>query len=109
MINKGIIWGTVITITLMIGVPSYIEISKEHKNNLLQVSEKRIIEAAANCFKDETCITPKAYFKDLYDNNYLTSKEYDPFTKEVYSEESYVEYLDNELTINYVYNYINKD
>lgn len=53
------------------------------------VTEKRITEAAKDCYLKDICKNEKITLKELYDNNYL-EKESNPITKEYYNENSYV-------------------
>lgn len=79
----------------MIIVPSVISVTSAHEESLYLVTEKRIIEAATLCIKEEYCSGDIIYLKELYEYDYL-SDEYDPVTKEYYSEESYVIYNEDE-------------
>lgn len=79
----------------MITIPSVINISSAYKDNLYSVTEKRIIEAATLCIKEENCEGNKVTLKTLYEQNYLT-EEYNPVTKEIYNEDSYVSFYENE-------------
>ena len=60
-----------------------------HNANLMKVTEKRIIEAAINCWRDDKCSGNVATLDTLYQNKYL-EQEINPLTKEIYNTGSYV-------------------
>jgi len=79
----------IVILCLLIIIPTILRISKTHQDRLIAVSEKRIIEAAQNCYAQDRCLEDIIYLKDLYEFGYL-EKQYDPISKVYYSEESYV-------------------
>lgn len=87
--NKVIINITIVAIILIILIPTVYNIIKKHNDRLIKVTEKRIEEAAKNCYLKDICKDNKITLKVLYDNNYL-EKESNPITKEYYNENSYV-------------------
>lgn len=87
--NKVIIYLTIISILLIISIPTVYNIIKKHNDRLIKVTEKRIEEAAKDCYLKDICKDNKITLKVLYDNKYL-EKESNPITKEYYNEESYV-------------------
>lgn len=87
--NKVIINITIIAIVLIILIPTTYNIIKKHNNRLITVTEKRITEAAKDCYLKDICKNEKITLKELYDNKYL-DKESNPITKEYYNESSYV-------------------
>ena len=87
--NKVIINITIVAIILIILIPTVYNIIKKHNDRLIMVTEKRIEEAAKNCYLKDICKDNKITLKVLYDNKYL-EKESNPITKEYYNEESYV-------------------
>lgn len=74
---------------MIILIPTLYSVIKNHNDKLLEVSYKRIEEAAKKCYLDKKCSNEKITLKELYDNNYL-EKESNPVTKEYYNEKSYV-------------------
>ncbi len=89
MQNKHILSITIVIILIMILVPVIYSVTKEYEKNIINVTEKRIIEAAINCYKEDKCTESQITLSKLYENNYL-EKEVHPITKKVYSDESYV-------------------
>lgn len=87
--NKVIINITIVAIILIILIPTVYNIIKKHNDRLIKVTEKRIEEAAKDCYLKDICKDTKITLKVLYDNKYL-EKESNPITKEYYNEESYV-------------------
>ena len=92
--NKIIINTTIISIVIIVLIPTLYTIIKRHNDRLIEVSTKRITEAAKKCYEDEKCKNEKITLKELYDNKYL-KKESNPITKEYYNEESFVTKKDN--------------
>ena len=87
--NKVIINITIVAIILIILIPTVYNTIKTHNDRLIKVTEKRIEEAAKDCYLKDICKDNKITLKVLYDNKYL-EKESNPITKEYYNEESYV-------------------
>ena len=92
-INKKSIIITVVLIFILFVVGVIYKSIKDYNSKLYLVSEKRIVYAAKKCIYEEVCTGNKITLKDLYSNEYL-KKEINPVTKEVYSENSYVD-VDN--------------
>ena len=65
--NKIILIGSVIVIMCIISVPTIYKVIKNHENNLYQVTEKKIISAAKECYYDEKCQNPisKEYYNEM--------------------------------------------
>lgn len=94
--NKTIIYITVVALVLIILIPTIYTIVKKHNDRLINVTYKRIEEAAKDCYLKGVCLDEKITLKQLYENKYL-EKESDPITKEYYNEESYVERKDKKF------------
>ncbi len=93
--NKWIISGAIVIILgLIISVTTY-KVMKLHQEKLILVEEKYIIEKAKKCINEKKCNENKVTLKQLYELEYL-NKQSNPVTKEYYSEDSYVEYINNE-------------
>ena len=92
MKNKDIIFTTIIIIAALISIDTILKVNKNHENNLLLVTEKKITEAAEKCFMESKCPdNSKITLQNLYDNGYLTEVA-NPISKEVYNSNSYVSY-----------------
>ena len=94
--NKMTIIFSIITIFLIIGIPTTYKVIKNHQNNLIKSVESKIIDAAKKCYFEDKCQYNKIYLKDLYDLNYLDELS-NPITKEYYNKDSYVEISDNKF------------
>ena len=87
--NKITIIGSIIAILLIISIPTIYKVIKNHNDNLYEVVEEKILNAAKKCYYDEVCVEDKILLKDLYELDYL-EKVSNPITKEYYNENSYV-------------------
>ncbi len=87
--NKIMFYSFVTISILIILIPTIININNIHDEKLVLVTEKRIIESAIKCQKEDLCTDEKITLKQLYEFN-LLEKEADPITKMYYSEDSYV-------------------
>ena len=86
---KKIFWGIIILIIILIGGFTTYKVIHNHNQNLMLVSEKRIIEAAQKCWNENKCSNETVSLEELYNNNYL-EQEINPLTKEIYNKKSYV-------------------
>ena len=93
-INKITIIFSTIIILLIISIPTIYKTVKNHNNNLYQVVENKVIEAAKKCYYEDKCPKNKILLKDLYELKFL-EKISDPITKEIYNEETYILIDDN--------------
>ena len=89
--NKIIVVGTIIIILLMISIPTYINVRKDHEEKELSAVKKRISEAAKKCFLEEKCSGTTATLEDLYNNNYL-DEQINPTNKKYYEPSSIITY-----------------
>lgn len=96
--NKIIVPGTIIIIILMIGIPTYINVRKDHEQKMTSVVNKRIIEATKKCYLDGKCDTNYITLQDLYDKGYL-KKQTDPLTKKYYDPESKIIKENEKITL----------
>lgn len=96
--NRIIIPGTLIIIILMIGIPTYFNVRKDHEEKMLNVVNKRIIEATKKCYLDGKCNTNYITLQDLYDNGYL-KKQVNPLTKKYYDSSSKIIKEDDKITL----------
>ncbi len=91
---KKIIWSIILlTILIITSVTSY-KVIKENNAKKIMVTEKRIIEAAKECWNTGKCTDDIVTLEKLY-AEHLLAQEIDPITKEIYNIKSYVERSDN--------------
>ena len=98
--SKTIICITIIVCSLMISIPTFYNVISENHRKLYIVTEKYVIEAAKNCYFDDKCKNTKITLKELYDNNYLKDEVINPVTKEIYSDNSFVNLKKKDSTFN---------
>lgn len=96
--NKIIIPGTIIIIVLMIGIPTFINVTKDHEKKLIKVSENKIKEAAKKCFLDGKCEGSEITLQTLYDLKYLEN-QVNPTTKKYYDSSSIIKYEDKKIIL----------
>jgi len=94
MINVYIIV-LMFSVALIFIVIAAIKVRGEHVDNLYLVVEKRIKEAAKDCFLNEDC-EGQITLKDLYDKEYLDI-QIDPVTKENMNEDLCLEYIEEKI------------
>lgn len=97
--NKKIISLTVFIILGMLIFPTIYKIYHKHNDNLILVVEKEFLYQAKTCYNRQDCSNSKVYLKELYDQNYLTEKLFNPLTKKYYDENSYVDLNTNEVKL----------
>ncbi len=102
MNNKKIITLTIVVLLFSFGGYITYHVIKQYRNNVLLVTEKRIIEAAKKCVDEDKCPAYPVKLEDLYNFGYL-SEEANPLTKEVYAKSSYIDLIDNKLVFNPLY------
>lgn len=96
--NRIMIPGTIIIIVIMIGIPTFINIKKDHENKLIRVTQGRIKEAAKKCFLDNKCEGNKTTLQALYDLGYLES-QVNPISKKYYNSSSVIKYEDKKIIL----------
>ena len=89
-INKIVIYVTIISMFLIISIPTFYKIVYTNEEKLYLVNEKKVTESAYKCYYEGKCKKSKVTLKELYDNGYLVDNIVDPKTKEIYSENSYI-------------------
>ena len=94
MINYYIIALILGVALLFIIVASY-KVRKDHEDNLHLVVEKRIKEAARECFLNEEC-EGKITLEDLYEKDYL-NVQIDPVSKENMNSDLCIEFEEKEI------------
>ncbi|MBR4231445.1 MAG: hypothetical protein IKR74_04775 [Bacilli bacterium] len=98
--SKFIICLSIIICSLMVSIPTFYKVISENHRKLYIVTEKLVIEAAEKCYYDDKCKNTKITLKELYENNYLKDKVINPVTKEIYSDNSFVQLKKVDSTFN---------
>ena len=88
----------IIVIILLIIIPAVKYIMDNHYNSMYLVIEKKVVEAAKDCYNDNKCENNIITLKELIEKNYLT-KMYDPVSKELINLDSYVNVETSMFTI----------
>ena len=96
--NRILIPGTIIIIIIMIGIPTFINVKKDHENKLIRVTQGKIKEAAKKCFLDNKCKGNETTLQTLYELKYL-DKQVNPTTKKYYNESSVIRYEDKKIIL----------
>ncbi len=92
--NKIVIFIFIISLILIICVPTILKVSERHKDALYTALENKIIEATKKCINENKCSeTENVSLKKLYNYNYL-EKLTDPITNEYIKESTYVDPID---------------
>lgn len=92
--NKIIFWLTLFAAILILALPTFLNIIKNHQDRLYQVATKKIIESAESCFYDDVCEGTTITIGELKKKGYLKEDVVNPKTK-MYFEESVELILDN--------------
>lgn len=96
--NRIVIPGTIIIIVIMIGIPTFINVKKDHENKLIRVTQGRIKEAAKKCFLDDKCKGNEITLQSLYDMGYLKT-QVNPITKKYYDSSSLIKYENKKIIL----------
>lgn len=88
--NKIVIYVTIISLLLLISIPTVYKVIKKNYNSLNLVTEKYIIETAERCFYEGVCKESTVTLKELYSYHYIKEDVVDPISKVVYSDKSYI-------------------
>ena len=96
--NRVVISGTIIIIVLMIGIPTYINVKKDHEHKLIEVTENNIKEAAKKCFLEKKCEGNNTTLLSLYNMGYL-KEQVNPITKKYYDSSSIIRYEDKKIIL----------
>lgn len=92
--NKIILYITLLLLVFMITVPSILKTIDKHNRRLEEVAEKEIIEAAKDCYYNESCVGDTIKLSELYEKTDL-KEMINPISKKVYNLESYVDVKNN--------------
>lgn len=98
--NFNIICASLLIMVLIIIVASIAKISDKHNEKLLYSMETKIEYYAKRCYLESNCVD-EITLNDLYDKNYLTEVVVNPVTKEILDENIKINYIDNEIIINW--------
>lgn len=101
--NKIVIYVTIISIVLIIGIPSIYKVIKSNQDKVKMVTYKYVIETAERCYYENVCKENIITLKDLYSYHYIKEDIVDPISKVIYSEDSYVEIDSKESKFNPVF------
>ena len=88
--NKIIVYGTILLLILLIAIPSVLKTIQIHEERLLEVTTKKIVEAAKKCYYHESCVENQITLAELYEKTDLKELT-NPVTKMVYNPNSYVD------------------
>ncbi len=72
----------VITILLVLIIPSSYAVYTTHNERLYEVLDNKMIEEAIACYNKKECITKLITLQELYDKGYL-EEQIDPISKEI--------------------------
>lgn len=92
--NRIWIYFTIIMIVLFIAIPSTYKVVKKHNDRMLRNTVQTIIEAAKDCYYNESCVEEEITLEELYEKTGLPLMS-NPVSKKIYNEKSYVNVKDN--------------
>lgn len=92
--NRMIIYVSILLFILMIAVPTLYKTNKRHNGRLIGVATKKIVEAAKDCYYNESCVEDKITLNELYEKTDLKELT-NPITKKIYHPESYIVVSEN--------------
>ena len=87
--NKVWIYGTILICIGIIAVPSTYKVIKRHNERLLENTIKKIVEAAKDCYYNNSCIEDEITLEELYEKEGLPQM-FNPVTKKIYNSKSFV-------------------
>lgn len=92
--NKIWVYATVLLVGLLIGVPSTYKVITKHNERMLKNTTQKIVEAAKDCYYNNSCVGDEITLEELYEKTGLAGM-YNPVTKKIYSEQSYISVKEN--------------
>ena len=101
MMNRICIVGSIIIIAIMIAIPTYFNVKKNHEDKLVLVTRMEITSAAKKCFLDSICTGNETTLKYLYEKNYL-KKQVDPKTKEYIDENNKILFQNKKVVVDFI-------
>ena len=87
-----------IAIFAILIIPSASYVMQEHNEKLTIAINKKIIEIAQKCKYEKKCQNNEVTLEELHNLGYI-DKIYDPISKELINEKSYVNFDNNEFKI----------
>jgi len=101
MFNRIVIFGSIIIIFLMIAIPTYSNVKKDHEEKVITATKMEIIKSTKQCFLDGVCKGNSTTLKELYDNKYL-KRQVNPITKEYYADDSLIKYENKIVVLDFI-------
>ena len=101
MFNRITIIGTIIIIALMITIPTYNNVKKDHEEKMITATKMEISKAAKDCFLDNKCSGSSTTLGELYEKGYL-EKQVNPVTKEYYKDDSVIYYQNKIVVLDFI-------
>lgn len=92
--NKLWIYFTCLSILLLIGIPSTYKVITQHNTRMLKYTTQKIIEAAKDCYYNNSCVGEEITLEEIYEKTGLVEM-HNPVTKKIYNKKSYVSVKDN--------------
>ena len=92
--NKIIFWLTLFAAILIIALPTFLNIVKNHQDRLYEVATKKLFESAESCFFDDVCEGTVVTLEELKNKGYLEQDIVNPQTK-MYFEDTLVLVFEN--------------
>lgn len=92
--NKLWIYFTIVVIVLLIAIPSTYKVITKHNERMLKNTTQKIIEAAKDCYYNNSCVNNEITLEELYEKTGLSIMN-NPVTKKIYNEKSYVSVKEN--------------
>ena len=88
--NKIIIYVSCLIIIFMITIPSVLKTIDKHNERLEEVAVRKIIDAAKDCYYNDSCVGSTIMLSELYEKMDLEEVT-NPRTKKMYDLSSYVD------------------
>lgn len=91
--NKIWVYLTILIVFLIIAIPTTYKVVKKHNERLLKNTIGNIVNAAKDCYYNNSCVDSNITLKELYEKTSLNPIS-NPLTKKIYNENSYVRVSD---------------
>ena len=85
--NKIVIYVSCLIIIFMVTVPAVLKTIDKHNKRLEEAAVKEIIDAAKDCYYNESCVGDNISLAELYEKTDLEEMT-NPITKKLYEESS---------------------
>lgn len=86
--NNIVFFITLLTLILVITIPTILKVSHNHKEKLYNSEIAKIKQKATLCILEKKCINEKIFLRDLYEYGYIEEKKVNPKTKEYFNEDT---------------------